>query len=103
MDIDMPLVGKIELRSLLVGTGLLIVGMGAFTGTNGKFFGIEVNQPQGYLLGYSWIQAIGLFTLVAGGFMMVNSVGVLSRIKGMVEDIPVVGDVVEITETQTTI
>ena len=35
--------------------------------------------------------------------MMVNSIGVLSRIKGMVEDIPVVGDVVEITETQTTI
>ena len=76
MNIDMPLVGKIELRSLLVGTGLLIVGMGAFTGTNGKFFGIEVNQPQGYLLSYSWIQAIGLFTLLAGGFMMVNSIGV---------------------------
>ena len=100
---DMPLLGKIELRSLVVGTGLLIVGMGAFTGTNGKFFGIEVNQSQGYLLGYSWMQAIGLFTLLAGGFMIVNSVGVLSRIKGMVEDIPAVGEVVEFTETQTTI
>jgi len=100
---NIPVLGTLELRSLLVGSGLLIIGMGAFTGTNGKFFKIEMSQPQKYLLGKSWMQAIGLFTILAGGFMMVNSVGVLSHIKGMVEDIPIVGDGVGIIETQTTI
>ena len=39
---------------------------------------------------------------VAGGFMMVNSVGV-AKYQGYGRSIPVVGDVVEIEETQTTI
>ena len=103
MDIDMPLVGKTELRSLLVGTGLLIIGMGAFVGTNGKFFGIEVNQPQGYLFGRSWMQAIGLFTLIAGIFMIFKSNESTNNLLNLVKKIPGVGDVVEITETQTTI
>ncbi len=103
MDIDMPLVGKTELRSLLVGTGLLIIGMGAFTGTNGKFFGIEVNQSQGYLFGYSWMQAIGLFTLFAGVFMMLKSNEATNNLLNRVKKLPAVGEVVEFTETQTTI
>ena len=100
---DMPLLGKIELRNVLIGTGLLIVGAGAAFGTNGKLFGIDWAQRQAYLFNYSWLQVAGLFTFAAGGFMVLNGIGILSRAKSMVEDIPVVGEVVEITETQTTI
>ena len=103
MDIDMPLVGKTELRSLLVGTGLLIIGMGAFVGTNGKFFGIEVNQPQKYLLGNSWMQVIGGFCILSGVFMMIKSNEATKDLLNRVKKIPIVGDAVEITETQTTI
>ena len=100
---NVPVLGNIELRSLLVGTGLLVIGMGAFTGTNGKFFGIEVSQPQRYLLGYSWVQTIGLFTLLAGGFMMVRSLEATSEVLSMIEDIPVVGDGVTIVEETVTV
>ena len=99
----MPLVGKTELRSLGIGIGLLIIGMGAWTGSNGKFFGIEVNQPQGYLFGYSWMQGIGLFTLVSGIFMIFKSNEATNNLLNRVKKIPGVGEVVEITETQTTI
>jgi len=102
-NMNMPVLGKLDIRELLVGTGLLVIGMGSFAGTNGKFFGIEVNQPQDYLLGRSWMQVIGLFTILAGGFMMIKSNEATKDLLNRVKKIPIVGDAVEITETQTTI
>ena len=100
---DMPVLGKLDIRELLVGTGLLVIGMGSFAGTNGKFFGIEINQSQKYLGGFSWIQVIGVFCGIAGVFMMIKSNEATKDLLSRVKKIPGVGDVVEITETQTTI
>ena len=100
---NMPVLGKLDIRELLVGTGLLVIGMGSFAGTNGKFFGIEVNQTQKYLLGNSWMQVIGGFCILSGVFMMIKSNEATKDLLNRVKKLPGVGDVVEITETQTTI
>lgn len=100
---NIPVLGKLDIRELLIGTGLLVIGMGSFTGTNGKFFKIEVNQPQKYLLGNSWIQVIGGFCIFSGVFMMLKSNEATKDLLTRVKKIRGIGDVVEITETQTTI
>jgi|TARA_R110000851_G_scaffold10973_1_gene38906 hypothetical protein len=102
-NMNIPVLGKIELRSLGIGIGLLVIGMGSFAGTNGKFFGIEVNQPQKYLLGNSWMQVIGGFCILSGVFMMIKSNEATKDLLNRIKKLPGVGDVVEITETQTTI
>jgi hypothetical protein len=100
---DIPLLGKTELRSLGVGIGLLVIGMGSFAGTNGKFFGIEVNQSQKYLLGNSWIQVIGAFCILSGGFMMLKSNEETNKLLNRIKKLPAVGDFVETADVQTTI
>jgi len=103
-NMDMSILKNIEIRSLVVGGFLVIVGAAGAMGTNGKFFSwFDVSKRQTYLGNFSWLQVSGTFVGLSGIFMVANSVGILSRAKAIVEDIPIGGQFVELVETQTTI
>lgn len=84
---------RVNLKTALGGLALFVVGM-ATLGTDYKSF----SKSRNYLMGRSWLQVSAGFTALAGLILFIRSFSMTSAVLDMVEDIPLVGDVIETAE-----
>jgi len=85
---------RVNLKTALGGAALFVVGMATAFGINYE----SLSKSRNYLMGASWLQVGGGFTALAGAILILRSSSMTSDVLDMVEDIPLVGDVIETAE-----
>ena len=94
MEIDVIGGRRFNLKTALGGAALFFVGMATAFGINYE----RLSKSRNYFMGRSWLPVGGGFTALAGLILLIRSSSVTSDVLDMVEDIPLVGDVIETAE-----
>lgn len=92
MEIDI-MQRRVNLKTALGGAALFFVGMT----TLGMSYD-RLAKSRNYLMGRSWLEVGAGFTALAGAILVLRSFSMTSDVLDMVEDIPLVGDVIETAE-----